>query len=389
MNAPARHLPPPAFLAEPELARVFAALPSARVVGGAVRDAILGIAVGDIDLATPLPPAEVMAALTRAGLRALPTGLAHGTVSTLAGPRHVEITTLRRDLETDGRHARVAFTDAWEEDAKRRDFTINALSMTPDGAVFDYGGGLDDLAAGRVRFVGDPARRLAEDHLRLLRFFRIQARYGRTPPDAATLASLRAAIPGLARLSPERVWSELKRLLAAPDPAPTLRLMAELGVLAAVLPEGVEAGARLPAPPDPLLRLAAILRGDPDVLADRLRLSRAERARLVAYRAPPPDPADLTRALADTAPEILAGRALLAGQPDLAARIRALPVPVFPLAGRDVLALGLPPGPEVGRLLAETRARWLAAGCPGAEACRAMLAGLVSSADPIKENVAP
>jgi poly(A) polymerase/tRNA nucleotidyltransferase (CCA-adding enzyme) len=381
MTGPACHLPPPAFLAEPDLARVFAALP-ARVVGGAVRDAILGVAVGDIDLATPLSPAAVMAALAKAGLRALPTGLAHGTVSTLAGARHVEITTLRRDVETDGRHARVAFIDAWEEDSRRRDFTFNALSMTADGAVFDYCGGLDDLAAGRVRFVGDPARRLAEDYLRLLRFFRFQARYGRTAPDAATIASLRAAIPGLARLSPERVWAELKRLLAAPDPAPTLRLMAELGVLAAVLPEGADAGARLPAPPDPILRLAAILRGDPERLADRLRLSRAERALLVAFRAPPPDPADLTRALADTEADILAGRALIAGQTDLADRIRAMSAPVFPLAGRDVLALGVPPGPKIGRLLAETRARWLAAGCPGAEACRTILAGLV------KENTA-
>lgn len=377
MTLPACHLPPPAFLAEPALARVFAALPSARVVGGAVRDAVLGIAVSDIDLAAPLPPDEVMAALRRAGLHAIPTGLAHGTVTTLAGPRAVEITTLRRDLETDGRHARVAFTDAWEEDAQRRDFTINALSMTPDGAVYDYCGGLDDLAAGRVRFVGDPARRLAEDYLRLLRFFRFQARYGRTPPDAATKASLQAAIPGLAGLSPERVWSEIKRLLAAPDPAPTLRLMAELGVLAAVLPEGADAGARLPARPDPLLRLAAILRGDPEALADRLHLSRAERARLAALRAPPPDPRFLAQALAETPADILAGRALIAGDEALAARIGATPAPVFPLAGRDALALGVPPGPEIGRLLAQARARWLQAGCPDAAACRAILADLV------------
>ena len=158
--------------------------------------------------------------------------------------------------------------------------------------------------------------------------------------------------------------------------------MAELGVLRAVLPEGADAAARLPALPDPLLRLAALLCRNPQRVADRLRLSRAERARLVAFRAPPPAAAQLARELADTAPEILIGRALIAGQGDLAARIQAMPVPVFPLSGRDALALGVPPGPKMGRLLAETRAHWLRAGCPDAEACRAVLAGL------IKENAA-
>lgn len=379
MNAPFRLLPPPAFLAEPELARVLAALSGARVVGGAVRDAMLGIAIGDIDLAVAMPPDAVIAALRRAGLRAIPTGLAHGTVSTLAGTRLVEITTLRRDIATDGRHARVAFTDAWEEDAARRDFTINALSLTPDGTVYDYCGGRDDLAAGRVRFVGDPGRRLAEDYLRLLRFFRFQARYGHVPPDAATKAALRAAIPGLARLSPERIWAELKRLLTAPDPAPALALMAELGVLDAVLPEGADAGARLPAPPDPILRLAAILRGDGDALAERLRLSKAERTRLAAFRQPPPNPARLAEALAETPADILAGRALIAGETELAARLRTMAAPSFPLSGRDVVALGVAPGPRVGSLLAETRAFWLARGCrDDAERCRSHLAALIA-----------
>ncbi len=379
MTEPARWITPPAFLAEAELARVMAALPSARVVGGAVRDSLLGLAVGDIDLAVPLPPETVMAALRAAGLRVFPTGLTHGTVSTLAGARQVEITSLRRDIETDGRHARIVFTDAWEEDAARRDFTLNALSMTKAGAIFDYVGGLADLASGRVRFVGDPAQRLAEDYLRLLRFFRFQARYGRVPPDAQTKAALRAAVPGLARLSPERVWAELKRLLAAPDPAPALAMMAELGVLAAVLPEGVTAEAALPAEPDPLLRLAAIFRGDPDRLAARLRLSHAEQARLVALRQPPPDPARLREALAETPADILAGRALIAGEKALAAQIMATEAPRFPFSGRDVLALGIPPGPEVGRLLARARARWLAAGCPDAAASRAILADVLTA----------
>ena len=170
-------------------------------------------------------------------------------------------------MQTDGRHAVVAFTDDWQEDAARRDFTMNALSMTRDGAVFDYFGGIADLRAGVVRFVGDPATRIAEDYLRILRFFRFHARYAAGPPDAAAVAAIRAGVPGLARLSAERVWSELTRILAAPDPRGAVALMAELGVLAAVIPEGADP-ARLArvvatdAPPDPLLRLAALLTGD-------------------------------------------------------------------------------------------------------------------------------
>jgi poly(A) polymerase/tRNA nucleotidyltransferase (CCA-adding enzyme) len=380
MSGPARRIAPPDFLASPEIAAVLAALPGARLVGGAVRDTLLGLPVGDIDLATPWPPQQVRAALERAGLPAIPTGLAHGTITTLAGPHHVEITTLRRDVATDGRHARVAFTDAWEEDAKRRDFTLNALSMTPDGAVFDTVGGLADLAAGRVRFVGDPGARLAEDYLRLLRFFRFQARFARTPPDAATRAALQAAIPGLARLSAERVWAELKRLLATPDPAPAIALMAELGVLAAIIPEGADPSRALPAQSDPILRLAALLTGDPARLADRLRLSRAERKRLIALRAPPPDPERLAAALAETPPDILAGRALLAGNPALAEAIRAHEIPQFPLSGEDALAAGIPEGPEIGKALAELRRWWQNTNCTAnPTTCRAELSRYAAS----------
>jgi poly(A) polymerase/tRNA nucleotidyltransferase (CCA-adding enzyme) len=391
---PALRLPPPAFLAEPALRSVLASLPDARVVGGAVRDTLLGLAVADVDLATPRRPEEVIAALRRAGLGVAPTGLAHGTVTATAGGRGFEITTLRRDVATDGRHAVVAFTDDWRADAARRDFTLNALSMTRDGAVFDYWGGLADLQAGRVRFVGDPAARLAEDYLRLLRFFRFFARFGRQPPDPATRAALRAAVPGLARLAPERIWKELVGLLAARDPLPAIRLMAELGVLDAVLPEGAapdrlarlaEAGA----PADPLLRLAALLTGAAHALAERLRLSAAERTRLCALRAPPvprpeADDDDLRRMLADLDPRldasVLVGRAWLADDgarrwAGLRARLAALPRPVFPLAGRDALKLGVPPGPEVGRLLAAVRSWWRDGGCSADRtACLARLA---------------
>ena len=225
------------FLTDPALGRVWDAVPDARVVGGAVRDALAGRPVADIDLATPQPPLAVIEALKRARVRSVPTGLAHGTVTAVVGGRGFEITTLRRDVETDGRHAVVAFTADWQLDASRRDFTINAMSMARDGTVFDYFGGAADLAAGRVRFVGDPATRIAEDYLRILRFFRFYARYGSVPPDPATLDALRDGIPGLSRLSIERVWSELRRILAAPDPAGAVALMQHLGIWTSVLPE--------------------------------------------------------------------------------------------------------------------------------------------------------
>jgi poly(A) polymerase/tRNA nucleotidyltransferase (CCA-adding enzyme) len=351
-----------------------------------VRDVRLGRAVADVDLATPDAPEAVMAALRAAGLKAVPTGLAHGTVTAVAMHRGFEVTTLRHDLATDGRHAVVAFTEDWRADAARRDFTINAMSMTADGAVFDYFGGLDDLAAGRVRFVGEAATRIAEDYLRVLRFFRFHARYGRGAPDPAALAAIREGVPGLARLSAERVWSELKRILAGPNPADTVALMRDCGVLAAVLPEAgdpalladvVASGA----PADPALRLAALIEGDGAAAAARLKLSGAEATQLVALRAAaaPPDAADddaLQRALADVPKPVLVGACWLALRSDaLRARLGAMPVPVFPLAGRDLAAAGVPAGPAMGALLRELRGWWLDGGCRAdAGACRAELA---------------
>jgi poly(A) polymerase len=281
---------------------------------------------------------------------------------------------LRHDVETDGRHAVVAFTDDFSADAARRDFTINAMSMTADGAVFDYFSGVADLRAGRVRFVGDAAARIAEDFLRILRFFRFFARYGRGAPDAEAIAAIRAGVPGIARLSAERVWSELKRILETPDPRAAVALMAETGVLRAVLPEGTDVS-RLSAlvaagaPPDPVLRLAAVLAGDAAAAAERLRLSNAEATLLVGMRAAPPpadtDP-DVRRALADTAREILVGRAWLAGgDSSLVARLGSTEVPVFPLHGRDLKAAGITPGPAMGTLLRELREWWLESGCTG------------------------
>jgi poly(A) polymerase/tRNA nucleotidyltransferase (CCA-adding enzyme) len=377
-ETPALRIQAPHFLADPALGRVLAALPGARLVGGCVRDTLAGRDVADIDIATPMPPDEVLRALAAAGLKSVPTGLDHGTVTAIAEHRGFEVTTLRRDIRTDGRHAEVAFTDDWRADAARRDFTINAMSMAPaeegGGAVFDYFGGIADLGAGRVRFVGDAATRIAEDYLRVLRFFRFFARYGTQDPDAAAIAAIAAALDGLDRLSGERVWSELKRILAAADPDRAMALMRDTGVLGRILPSTERAAGdgrddrewRLSwLPPDPMLRLAALRPGD---VADRLRLSMAERDRLAALLGPPPpqdadDPA-LRRLLADTDKDILLGRAWLAGRSAaLRARIEGLAVPVFPFQGRDLQAAGLPPGPAMGAMLRDLRAWWLAGGC--------------------------
>jgi poly(A) polymerase len=372
----------PAFLTDPALGHVWDVLPEARVVGGAVRDALAGRAVVDIDLATSRPPTDTMAALRQAGVKVVPTGLGHGTVTAVVDGRGFEITTLRRDVETDGRHAVVAFTEDWRLDASRRDFTINAMSMARDGALFDYFDGTADLEAGRVRFVGDPATRIAEDYLRILRFFRFYARYGRVPPDPATLDALRAGIPGLALLSVERVWMELRRILAAPDPEEAVGLMARLGIWTAVLPEAQAVSRLTGLPADPVLRLAAMLTGDPFALAVRLKMSNEDRERLMrllATPSPEATDADLRRLLADHLPVDLIDRTWLDGAADTRRRLRTMTRPVFPLEGRDVLSVGIPAGPQVGALLRDVRRWWLDGGCVADRA--ACIAELARKAD--------
>ena len=386
------------------LALLWTVLPEARLVGGAVRDMLAGREVADLDLATPEPPDAVVRRLADAGLKVVPTGIAHGTVTAVVRSAPFEITTLRRDLETDGRHAVVAFTDDWRADAARRDFTINAMFLDRAGTLHDYFGGAGDLAAGRVRFVGDPATRIREDHLRILRFFRFLARFGRGAPDAGALDAIAALAPLLRTLSPERVWSELKRLLATADDAPalvaSLELAASTGVLATLL--GAEATpprlARLlslDAPPDPVLRLAALTGEDTAPLAARLRLSSAEAGRLERLRAvpapgPDADDAALRRLLADHRADAVAARASLAEADGDAPphawtawhdRLRRTPNPTFPLAGRDAVRLGAPPGPAIGAALAAVRAWWLAEGAtPDRAACLERLVGEVGQA---------
>jgi poly(A) polymerase len=372
----------PDFLADPSLGIVWDALPDARVVGGAVRDALAGRPVADIDLATPSAPEAVIDALTEAGVKVVPTGVSHGTVTAVVDGRGFEVTTLRRDVETDGRHAVVAFTADWRQDASRRDFTINAMSMARDGTVFDYFEGVADLAAGRIRFVGDPATRIAEDFLRILRFFRFFARFGRVPPDPDTMGALRAGIPGLARLSIERVWHELHRILAAPEPMESIALMDRIGVWAAVMPEARAVPRLAGLPADPILRLAAMLTGDALAMATRLKMSNEDRDRLLRLRATPrPAGSDaaLRRLLADHTAADLIDRTWLDGDADTRRRLSRMPRPVFPLEGRHVVALGVPAGPAVGALLREVRQWWLDGGCVADRAaCIAQLARMAN-----------
>src|SRR3954466_8523052 len=279
------------WMTAPETVAVMAALGEGRFVGGAVRNALLGVPVVDIDIAVPIPPEEAAARLRAKGIKVVETGLDHGTITAIAGVHAFEVTSLRRDVETDGRHAKVAFTDNWAEDAARRDFTINALYASAGGEIFDYTTGVEDLAVGRVRFVGDARTRIAEDYLRVLRLFRFHAWYGKGELDADALRAAAEARDKLTTLSGERIAKELLRLLEAGNPAPVLRVMAATGILPLLLPGALqlprlERLAEIEAdnlfPRDGILRLAALLSddSDPHAVADALKLSNADRTRL-------------------------------------------------------------------------------------------------------------
>lgn len=370
-------------------ARVFTALGAperdVRFVGGIVRNRLLGEPLGDVDIGTPDTPDVVMERLAGAGLKAIPTGLDHGTVTAVDGGLTYEITTLRRDTACDGRHAAVEFTEDWIEDASRRDFTINAMSLSPDGTLFDYHGGAQDARAGKVRFVGDPADRIQEDYLRILRLFRFQARYGRSDIDNATLEAVRLHAKGLARLSVERITQELAKLLAARNPAPVVGVMTTTGVLGEILPEA-HAGpalARLvarehetPSPADWLRRFAALLPEETGEIAARLKLSNAEAQRLAVLAAHDPviGPAtsvnDFNRALYRLGQGVVIDRLLIAWAKDgddpawktQLARANTWTEKTFPISGADVLALGIAPGPRVGELLRAVEDFWIGGG---------------------------
>lgn len=373
------------------LDRLVEVLGEVRFVGGSVRDTLLGIPVSDVDLATPLAPQRVVELLRAAGIKAVPTGIEHGTITAVLESGSVEVTTLRRDVSTDGRRASVAFTDDWREDAARRDFTINALYADPlTSEIFDYFGGLADLEARHVRFIGDPFKRIAEDHLRILRFFRFLARFG-DQADPAGLDACTARAKDLMALSRERIRDELLKLLVARDAVRIVRLMIERGIFGPVLPEIVSADllahvagreAATGIAPDPIRRLAAVLPRDgatADQIGARLKLSNAERKRLVAamdeaMEAPKPLAYRLGR-------ETALDRLLLSDR-DLAEieEIRSWEAPRLPLGGGALVARGLARGPDVARALRAVEDRWIAEGFPGEDRVNAFADEVVAQA---------
>jgi poly(A) polymerase len=380
---PAQH----GWMTAPETSAVMAALGEARFVGGAVRNALLGVAVVDIDIAVPMPPSESLARLTAKGIKVIETGLDHGTVTAIAGQHAFEITSLRRDVETDGRHAKVAFTDDWAEDAARRDFTINALYASASGEIFDYATGVADLIAGKVRFMGDAKSRIAEDYLRVLRLFRFHAWYGKGEIDADGLRAAAEARDKLKTLSAERVAKELLRLLEAGNPAPVLRVMAATGILSELLPGALqlprlerltELDADNLFARDAVLCLAALLPDGAEAAqacADALKLSNADRTRLEQALGGEPMPAHLSaqqarRLLYRIGVARFRDHVLLqwAGAPAgrsgpwrmLLQMAENWHRPRFPLTGRDVMQAGVAEGPDVGRLLTQVEEWWAA-----------------------------
>jgi poly(A) polymerase len=399
-----------AWLREAPLAPLLAVLDrdgeEARVVGGAVRNALLAVPVGDIDIATTAIPQEVVRRVQAAGFKPVPTGIEHGTITVVADGRPFEVTTLREDVETYGRHAKVVFGRDWRRDAERRDFTINALSASRDGAIHDYVGGLADVAERRVRFIGEPARRIAEDYLRILRFFRFHAAYGRGLPDPAGVAASIAGRAGLDQLSRERVRMELIKLLLAEHPVPSLAVMAEAGLLEQVVggvpllasaSNMIKLEAELALAPDPVRRLGALavsIVEDAERLRERLRLTNAEHEQLMSMAEAwwrisaawgEPEARVLLYRLG---PERFTDRVLLAwtrapeGAAD--ARWRALATlptrwiaPAFPLKAAHFIARGVPRGPRLGDALAAAEEAWIAEGFPLDPAALAQIADAV------------
>jgi len=386
-----------ALIADPAVARLMAALDvegdETRIVGGAVRNALLARPRGDIDLATTAPPQAVMQRARKAGFKPVPTGIDHGTVTVVVDGTPFEVTTLREDVDTDGRRATVRFGRDFDADGRRRDFTINALSVDAAGRLHDPVGGMADIEARRVRFIGDPGMRIREDYLRTLRFFRFHADYGEGAIDAAGLSATIAGREGLLRLSRERVRSEMLKMLAARRAVETLRVFADAGHLSLVTGGvgyhgrfGRAAACRGAA--DAVLRLAALCVAtieDAERLRERLRLSNAEHARLVALarlvavlhgRDDPLDRTGLRRLAVQHGLDAVAGAlAIVAGEPNPRLTVDAEAmlahwragrdgVPVFPLTGADAIAAGIPKGPDVGAVLARAQDLWLDADCP-------------------------
>jgi poly(A) polymerase len=392
----APHLRGATWFKDGEVARLLALLDrdgeEARVVGGAVRNALMGIPVAEIDVATTAVPLEIMRRVEAAGGKAVPTGIEHGTVTAILNHRPIEVTTLREDVETFGRKARVKFGRDWRADAERRDFTINALSASADGVVHDYVGGLDDIAARRVRFIGEPQQRIEEDYLRILRFFRFHAHFGDGAPDPAGVQACIRARAGLDTLSRERVRMEMLKLLVAARATPTLVVMTETGLLGMVLggvaylasfENAIKVDAALGAEADAIRRLGALavwVEEDAERLAQRLRLSNAESERLLAldgwwHVAPQADAKAARALLYRLGPQSFADRIFIAwtrsdaGAADPAWRdLASLPLrwtaPAFPLKAADFVRRGVAEGPPLGVALRAAEAAWIAADFP-------------------------
>jgi poly(A) polymerase len=393
-------LPDASWRTRPGMAALLAVLGqgNARFVGGAVRDTLLGLPVSDVDIATCLEPADVIARLEAAGIKAVPTGLAHGTVTAVSMGTPVEVTTLRRDVSTDGRHATIAFSTDWREDAARRDFTMNALYADPGtGEIFDWFGGLDALAAGRVAFIGAPLERIAEDHLRILRFFRFHARFGKGAPDPAALEACAARANDLMALSRERIADELLKLLAVAAPLDAVALMLDHRILKPVLPE-IETAAALALllareagfgiAGDPVRRLAALI-GPHGALAEniaaRLRLSKAKARRLVLACTPPAPmpPAALAyrRDVESAVDALLLGDGRIEELASLEGWIR----PALGVSGGDLINRGLVPGPVVAETLHAIEGAWIEAGFPtGATREAIVSAALLAAKTPLQ-----
>jgi poly(A) polymerase len=365
-----------------------------RYIGGAVRDDLLELPFSDIDLATRLQPEDVIARLERARIKAVPTGIDHGTVTAVSDGHPFEVTTLRRDVTTDGRRATVAFTGDWKEDAARRDFTINAISADPvTGELFDYFGGLDDLANRHIRFIGDPLQRIAEDHLRILRFFRFHARFGAGEPDSAALEACTKRANDLMALSRERIADELLKLLALADPSRTVATMLKHAILKPVLPEiapdrlhnlqaVIHAEQEAAIAPEGLRRLAALLPRDPAVADDvgaRLRLSNKARKRLACAAAA--EHSSSAQALAyRVGNECAVDRLLLDERAAEAAAIAGWKRPRLPIGGGVLISRGLPEGPVVARTLKAIEDQWVEAGFPAGPQLEQIVAGALEAA---------
>lgn len=365
------------------LQKLWTIFPMARLVGGVVRDLLVKKSVADIDIATPDSPDMILQKLQNAGIKAIPTGIAHGTITAILNHCPYEITTLRRDVKTDGRHAAVEWTDNWQEDAARRDFTINALYCDQAGKIWDFYQGQEDLLSGKVRFIGVANERIKEDFLRILRFFRFYARYGQGRPDSQAVKAIQYNLKGLKSLSAERIWSELQKIIIGPRADEMMGMMDRYGVLPIVIPfeysltsfnQVIQAGI----PAEPIIRLAGLIKKDVVQVAKHLKLSRRQGKFLAALHkslslSPYDTDKQLMRLKANYDLDLLIGKSWLEQAKDIKrqssswnqwrARVTSMSQPVFPLTGKDLLEFGIPKGPIIGEILQEIRKWWLEEGC--------------------------